>query len=141
MQAIRKLARLALLRTSVPDVMLSYLLDAERSRRVQDFHAEVNKSLRTAQFADEAALIAALSAAVPLELEKRKPPGPTVASDDPAVLAIIGKLTIVKLATDAENQTLRQRVQELENQLAAAVARTLTAVRCCTILCGVDIGR
>ena len=61
------------------------------------------------------------------ELDKLKPKGQIVAPDDPAVLAIIGKLTLEKQAADSDNQLLRERIKELENQVSAAVARTLTA--------------
>jgi hypothetical protein len=59
------LPRIALMRTSVPDINHSDLLDPERNRRLQAFHAEVRQTLRPAEFSDEADLIAALSAAVP----------------------------------------------------------------------------
>ena len=117
--------RLALQRTSVPDIALSDLRDPERSSRVWDFHAEVNKALRAAQFADEADLIAALSAGIQQQLEKLNTA--TVAPNDPAVLAIITTLTRQVDAKDAENQALRQENQQLKDQLAAAIARTLTA--------------
>lgn len=58
------LPRIALLRTSVPDIKLSDLLDRERNARLQDFRKEVGKALRPAEFADEAGLIHALSAGV-----------------------------------------------------------------------------
>jgi hypothetical protein len=62
------LPRIALMRTSVPDINHSDLLDPERNRRLQAFHAEVRQTLRPAEFSDEADLIAALSAAVPRAL-------------------------------------------------------------------------
>ena len=67
----RGMPRVALLRTSVPDIQLSDLLDPERSKKVQAFHAEVNSKLRPAQFSNTAELIAALSAGVQNELAKR----------------------------------------------------------------------
>jgi hypothetical protein len=58
------LPRIALLRTSVPNINLSDLLDRERNARLQAFRKEVGKALRPAEFADEAGLIHALSAGV-----------------------------------------------------------------------------
>ena len=69
----RGMPRVALLRTCVPDIALSDLLDPERSKKVQAFHAEVNSKLRPAQFSNTAELIAALSAGVQNELAKRAP--------------------------------------------------------------------
>ena len=58
------LPRIALLRTSVPDINLSDLLDPSRIAKLQDFREEVGQALRPAEFADEAGLIHALSAGV-----------------------------------------------------------------------------
>ena len=58
------LPRIALLRTSVPDINLSDLLDPARNARLQAFRQEVCKALRPAEFKDEAGLIGALSAGV-----------------------------------------------------------------------------
>ncbi len=62
------LPRIALMRTSVPDIQHSDLLDSKRNLRLQAFHAEVRQTLRPAEFNDAADLIAALSAAVPRAL-------------------------------------------------------------------------
>lgn len=69
----RGMPRVALLRTSVPDIALSDLLDPERSKKVQAFHAEVNSKMRAAQFSNIAELIAALSAGIQNELAKSTP--------------------------------------------------------------------
>ena len=119
--------RVALLATNIPNIDLTDLLDDKRKPLIMAFRDEVARMLRPAQFKDEATLIAALSAGVQAELDKLKPKGQTVAPDDPAVLAIIGKLTLEKQAADSENQLLHERINALETQLAAAVARTLTA--------------
>ncbi len=66
----RGMPRVALLRTNVPDIQLSDLLDPKRSQQVQAFHAEVNSKMRAAQFSNLAELIAALSAGVQNELAK-----------------------------------------------------------------------
>lgn len=58
------LPRIVLMRTSVPDISHSDLLDAARNQRLQDFHAEVRQTVRPAEFNDEAELIAALSTSV-----------------------------------------------------------------------------
>ncbi|MDD5320241.1 MAG: DUF4062 domain-containing protein [Methylococcales bacterium] len=119
--------RVALLATNIPNIDLTDLLDDKRKPLIMAFREEVARVLRPAQFKDEATLIAALSAGVQAELDKLKPEGQSVAPDDPAVLAIIGKLTLEKQAADSDNQLLRERITALETQLADAVARTLTA--------------
>lgn len=119
--------RVALLAQHIPDIALSDLNDDQRRPLVMAFRKEVSNILRPGQFKDEASLIAALSAGVQAELEKLTSKSPVVSTDDPAALAIIGKLTLEKQATENENQQLRERIQELENQLATAIARTLTA--------------
>ncbi|HOX60186.1 MAG TPA: DUF4062 domain-containing protein [Verrucomicrobiota bacterium] len=58
------LQRIALQRTSVPDIRFTDLLDPIRNQRLQAFHAEVQKTVRPAEFKDEADLIAALSTGV-----------------------------------------------------------------------------
>lgn len=63
--------RIALLRTSIPDVNLSDLLEPARSARLQEFRDEVGKALRPAVFADEAGLIHGLSTGIQRELNKR----------------------------------------------------------------------
>lgn len=64
------LPRVALLRTSVPDLRLTDLNDPLRSARVREFHAEVGSALRPAEFANAAELIAALSTGVQRALAK-----------------------------------------------------------------------
>lgn len=58
------LPRIALMRTSVPDISHTDLLDPARNLRLQEFHSEVRQTLRPAEFNDEAELIASLSTSV-----------------------------------------------------------------------------
>ena len=76
------LPRIALMRTSVPDINHSDLLDPVRSQRMQDFHAEVRQSVRPAEFKDEADLIAVLSTAVQRALEERQQAGEDLRAAD-----------------------------------------------------------
>ena len=62
--------RVALLRTSVPDVSLSDLEDPARARLVLAFRAEVARSVRPAQFADMEGLVRGLSTGIQVELDK-----------------------------------------------------------------------
>ena len=125
--------RIALLRTSVPDIGLSDLLDPERAALVHAFNKEVRSKVRSAEFRDLPGLIQGLSTGVQSELDKLRS-RPVVAPDDPAVLRIVATLT-EELARKnqqlderaAESVALRGRVSELEGQLQAAIARTLTA--------------
>jgi len=123
--------RIALLRTSIPDIGLSDIADPEKFKRVQAFREEVQHEVRPAEFRDAQGLIQALSTGVQSELQKRQRGGqidvPQVSPNDPAVLQIIATLTRQIDSKDAETTALRSRVEELEMQLRAAVARTLTA--------------
>ena len=62
--------RVALLRTSIPDVSLSDLEDPARAPLVLAFRAEVARSVRPAQFSDLQGLTQGLSAGVQRELDK-----------------------------------------------------------------------
>ncbi len=62
--------RVALLRTSVPDVRLSDLLDPARAPLVAGFRAEVAREVRAAEFADLQGLVQGLSTGVQGELAK-----------------------------------------------------------------------
>ena len=119
--------RVALLRTSIPDIGLSDVANPDRLRLIQSFREEVQRELRPAEFNDARGLIQALSTGVQSELQKLHRSAPTVSADDPAVLGIIATLTRQIDSRDAENAALRRRVSELEDQLSAAIARTLTA--------------
>lgn len=67
------LPRIALLRTSVPDIRHTDLLDPARNQRLQAFHAEVRQAVRPAEFQDEADLIAGLSTAIQRTLANPQP--------------------------------------------------------------------
>jgi hypothetical protein len=67
----RGIPRVALLRTSIPDVRLSDLQDPARAALVWAFRAEVERDVRPAQFSDEGGLIRGLSTGVQGELEKQ----------------------------------------------------------------------
>jgi tetratricopeptide (TPR) repeat protein len=125
--------RIALLRTSVPDVSLSDLLNPERAALINAFIEEVRGKVRPAEFRDPQGLIQALSTGVQGELEKLVA-RPVVAPNDPRVLQIVATLTDEldrknRLLDEraAESVALQGRVRELEGQLQAAIARTLTA--------------
>jgi hypothetical protein len=62
--------RIALLRTSIPDVSLSDLADPRRLALVQGFRAEVAQEVRPAEFSDQAGLIRGLSTGVQAGLAK-----------------------------------------------------------------------
>src|SRR5690348_10684937 len=63
--------RVALLRTSVPDVRLSDLLDPARAPLVAGFRDEVSAAVRAAEFSDLQGLVQGLSTGVQGELAKR----------------------------------------------------------------------
>ena len=63
--------RVALLRTSIPDVNLSDLADPQRMALVSAFRDEVARQVRPAQFSDLKGLIQGLSTGVQAELEKQ----------------------------------------------------------------------
>ena len=74
--------RVALLRTSVPDVRLSDLQDPARAPLVLGFRAEVAGQVRPAEFGDPKGLIQGLSTGIQAELDKQtkraaREPGPT----------------------------------------------------------------
>src|SRR6516164_5631037 len=76
--------RVALLRTSIPDVNLSDLGDPQRLALVSAFRAEVAGAVRPAQFSDPKGLIQGLSTGIQNELDKQakqdeRPTGPAVA--------------------------------------------------------------
>jgi hypothetical protein len=131
--------RIALLRTSVPDIALSDLLDPQRAALVRAFNEEVRAKVRAAEFRDIEGLIRGLSTGVQSELDKLRRRESSmarqvVAPDDPAVLRIVATLTDElerknRLLDEraAESVALRGRVSELEGELHAAIARTLTA--------------
>ena len=62
--------RVALLRTSVPDVRLSDLLDPARAPLVAGFREEVAREVRAAEFSDPQGLVQGLSTGVSAELAK-----------------------------------------------------------------------
>jgi tetratricopeptide (TPR) repeat protein len=125
-----RIPRIALLRTSVPDIRLTDLL-SPRAALVQTFDSEVRNALRPAEFRDDAGLIQGLSTGVQAELDKlkakRESTQQDMKSDDSQVLRIVATLTRVIDETKAENVNLRGRITELEEQLRAAVSRTITA--------------
>jgi tetratricopeptide (TPR) repeat protein len=127
----RSIPRVALLRQSVPNVALSDLGDPERSRLVLAFIEEVRAAVRASEFFDTAGLIQGLSTGVQTSLDS---------SDSRAELRDRQVTEIVATLTEelrrknqqidagtAEAAALRVRVAELEEQLRAAVARTLAA--------------
>jgi hypothetical protein len=62
--------RVALLRTSIPDVRLSDMEDPARAVLVMAFRAEVEREVRAAEFQDKSGLIQGLSTGVEAELAK-----------------------------------------------------------------------
>ncbi len=66
--------RIALLRTSIPDVSLSDIEDPQKAQPVLAFRAEVNDAVRAAEFRDLQGLIQGLSTGVLSELEKADSP-------------------------------------------------------------------
>ncbi len=64
--------RVALLRTSIPDVRASDLEDPARAPLVLAFRAEVARQVRPAEFSDQQGLIQGLSTGVQGELDKRE---------------------------------------------------------------------
>jgi tetratricopeptide (TPR) repeat protein len=63
--------RIALLRTSIPDVSLSEVEDPQKAALIFAFREEVSREVRPALFHDESGLIQGLSTGVQAELEKR----------------------------------------------------------------------
>jgi hypothetical protein len=63
--------RIALLRTSIPDISLSDMEDPEKAALVFAFREEVAREVRVAEFADLQGLIQGLSTGVPAALEKQ----------------------------------------------------------------------
>lgn len=118
--------RLALLRTSVPDIRLSDLLDPLKSKRVTDFTEEVRGEVRPAEFADIAGLVQGLSTGVQNTLAKIAD-----APTDPQVLKILATLSgeierknLLIGQYEAENVSLRDQLKALQQ---SAVERTLAA--------------
>ncbi len=74
----RDIPRIALVRTSIPDVRLSDMEDPERAALVSAFRAEVAREVRPAEFSDLQGLIQGLSTGVLAALEKlgQRPEGP-----------------------------------------------------------------
>jgi hypothetical protein len=74
--------RIALLRTSIPDVSLSDLADPQRLALVSTFRAEVARKVRPAEFSDLQGLIQGLSTGIQGELDKqdKRPGGQGIAS-------------------------------------------------------------
>jgi Domain of unknown function (DUF4062) len=75
--------RVALLRTSIPDVRLSDLQDPARARLVLAFRDEVADHVRSAEFSDLKGLIQGLSTGIQAELDKldkreKRPDGPVL---------------------------------------------------------------
>jgi hypothetical protein len=62
--------RVALLRTSIPDISLSDIDDPDKAPLVRAFRAEVGREVRPAEFRDEGGLMRGLSTGVQSELEK-----------------------------------------------------------------------
>jgi hypothetical protein len=62
--------RIALLRTTIPDVSLSDMEDPVRAQMVQAFREEVTRAVRAAEFSDMAGLIQGLSTGIMAELDK-----------------------------------------------------------------------
>ena len=66
--------RIALLRTSVPDIKLSDLEDPQRAPLIRAFRAEVRREVRPAEFSDLKGLIQGLSTGIQSELDKLRAP-------------------------------------------------------------------
>ena len=119
----KNIPRIALLRTCVPDIALSDLLDTGKAALVKAFHTEVRDKVRPAEFSDQAGLILGLSTGVQGELEKLSAKqGSDRPVDDSRVLQIVAALT-----DDLARKN--RRIEELEQQLQlrAAVELTLKA--------------
>jgi Domain of unknown function (DUF4062)/Tetratricopeptide repeat len=78
-----RIPRIALVRTSIPDVSQSDIDDPQKAPLVRAFRAEVARKVRTAQFHDNSGLIQGLSTGIQAELAKlgRRPGGDRAASD------------------------------------------------------------
>jgi tetratricopeptide (TPR) repeat protein len=124
-----RVPRVALLRTSVPDVRLSDLLDPSRAGKVNAFIDEVRKEVRPGEFSDREGLINGLSTAVQHELDRLagQLSSARTASVDSRVIEIVATLTRALDEQAAENVALRGRITELEAQLKSAVERTVQA--------------
>ena len=79
--------RIALVRTSIPDVGLSDLDDPERLALVSAFRAEVAREVRAAEFSDLQGLIQGLSTGVQAELAKLGTERPTGLGGGPGAAA------------------------------------------------------
>lgn len=69
-----RIPRIALLRTSVPDIRLTDLLDPQKAALVRDFCEEVRSEARPAEFKDIQGLIQGLSTGVQSELDRLRAP-------------------------------------------------------------------
>ncbi len=76
--------RIALLRTSIPDVTLSDMEDLQQWARVRAFRAEVSETVRPAEFADLRGLVQGLSTGVQAGLEKIQAEAARQPADSPA---------------------------------------------------------
>jgi hypothetical protein len=65
-----RIPRVALLRTNVPDIRLTDLLDTQRAPLIQSFDLEVRNEVRASEFRDRGGLIQGLSTGVQAELDK-----------------------------------------------------------------------
>lgn len=115
--------RLALLRTSVPDLNQSDLLDPVRSALWKAFADEVRRTVRPGEFTDLKGLIDGLSTGVPHVLSTRAASAAATAGSDERVVRILATIVDEK---SAENEALRGRVAALESQLKSAISRTLS---------------
>jgi tetratricopeptide (TPR) repeat protein len=119
--------RVALLRTSIPDIGLSDIGNPELLARVTAFRGEVQREVRPAEFRNVAELVQALSTGIQSEFQKLQKSASRVMPDDPAVMQIIATLARQIEAKDSEIAALRNHNAELQTQLQNAVARTLSS--------------
>jgi tetratricopeptide (TPR) repeat protein len=116
------------LRTSVPDIRLSDLLDPRRAALVSAFDTEVRREVRPAEFVDLKGLIQGLSTGVQAELNK--PTRVAVTPDDPRVSQIatlIDEVGRKNRQLDEKEAEIARLSRENEELRRAAIARTLTA--------------
>lgn len=127
--------RIALLRTSVPNIRLSDLLVPVRAALVQGFISEVQREVRPGEFSDPSGLLQGLSTGVQRELDRlAAAAAPQAAARDERVVQILATLTQelerknqLLDASAADIVALRGQVKELTSQLRAAVERTVDA--------------
>jgi hypothetical protein len=113
--------RIALLRTSVPDIKLSDLFDPGKVKLLSSFQEEVRRCVRPAEFSDRAGLITALSAGVNRELAKLRGASGQVAAatDESHYLRALETITRQLDQKDAENEALRKTITKLKSELRA----------------------